>query len=116
MMSPRLTLKRQVAHGPRRPADAPKSTGSTVPTLDDVPGLLRDLFPNLGRGGLRRCLQRHGISRLPVFVRSRDAAEIPQNHVTLKILCALSEANGFEHFSSGFCPPIRIFRPSGKGW
>ena len=33
--------------------------------LDDVLGCLRDTIPNLSRSALHRCLQRHGISRLP---------------------------------------------------
>ena len=37
----------------------------TLLPLDDVPGCLRDTIPNLGRSALHRCLQRHGISRLP---------------------------------------------------
>jgi hypothetical protein len=34
--------------------------------LDDVLGCLRDTIPNLSRSALHRCLQRRGISRLPV--------------------------------------------------
>src|SRR3978361_803576 len=33
--------------------------------LDDVLGCLRDTIPRLSRSALHRCLQRHGISRLP---------------------------------------------------
>jgi hypothetical protein len=33
---------------------------------DDVLGCLRDTIPNVSRSALHRCLQRHGISRLPV--------------------------------------------------
>ncbi len=33
--------------------------------LDDVLSCLRDTIPNLTRSALHRCLQRHGISRLP---------------------------------------------------
>src|SRR3546814_15903083 len=33
--------------------------------LDDVFIALKDLIPNLTRSSLHRCLQRHGISRLP---------------------------------------------------
>src|SRR3979409_340385 len=38
----------------------------TLLPLDDVRGCLRDTIPNLSRSALHRCLQRHGISRLPV--------------------------------------------------
>jgi hypothetical protein len=37
----------------------------TLLPLDDVMGCLRDAIPNLTRSALHRCLQRHGISRLP---------------------------------------------------
>lgn len=38
----------------------------TLLPLDDVLGCLRDTIPKLSRSALHRCLQRHGISRLPV--------------------------------------------------
>jgi len=38
----------------------------TLLPLDDVLGCQRDTIPNLSRSALHRCLQRHGISRLPV--------------------------------------------------
>jgi hypothetical protein len=38
----------------------------TLLPLDDVLGCLRDTIPNLSRSALHRCLQRHGVSRLPV--------------------------------------------------
>lgn len=38
----------------------------TLLPLDDVLGCLRETIPNLSRSALHRCLQRHGISRLPV--------------------------------------------------
>jgi len=37
----------------------------TLRPLDDVLGCLKDTIPNLSRSALHRCLQRHGISRLP---------------------------------------------------
>jgi transposase InsO family protein len=37
----------------------------TLLPLDDVLGCLRDTIPKLSRSALHRCLQRHGISRLP---------------------------------------------------
>src|SRR5208282_4976945 len=38
----------------------------TLLPLDDVLGCLKDTIPNLSRSALHRCLQRHGISRLPL--------------------------------------------------
>ena len=38
----------------------------TLLPLDDVLGCLKDAIPNLSRSALHRCLQRHGVSRLPV--------------------------------------------------
>src|ERR687890_758181 len=37
----------------------------TLLPLDDVLGCLRETIPTLSRSALHRCLQRHGISRLP---------------------------------------------------
>lgn len=37
----------------------------TLLPLDDVLGCLKDSIPNLSLSALHRCLQRHGISRLP---------------------------------------------------
>jgi hypothetical protein len=37
----------------------------TLLPLDDVLGCLRETIPRLTRSALHRCLQRHGISRLP---------------------------------------------------
>src|ERR671916_723822 len=37
----------------------------TLLPLDDVLGCLRETIPKLTRSALHRCLQRHGISRLP---------------------------------------------------
>ena len=37
----------------------------TLMPLDDVLGCLRDSIPKLTRSSLHRCLERHGISRLP---------------------------------------------------
>jgi transposase-like protein len=37
----------------------------TLLPLDDVLGCLKDAIPNLSRSALHRCLQRHGVSRLP---------------------------------------------------
>ena len=38
----------------------------TLLPLDDVLGCLKEPIPNLSRSALHRCLQRHGISRLPI--------------------------------------------------
>lgn len=61
--------------GPRRPRSTKLSEVEqaavvemrrrTLMPLDDVLGYLRQTIPQLSRGALRRCLVRHGISRLP---------------------------------------------------
>jgi hypothetical protein len=38
----------------------------TLLPLDDLLGCLKDAIPNLSRSALHHCLQRHGVSRLPV--------------------------------------------------
>jgi hypothetical protein len=44
----------------------------TLLALDDVMGCLKDTIPTLSRSALHRCLQRHGISRLPKAEDSRS--------------------------------------------
>jgi transposase-like protein len=44
----------------------------TLLPLDDVLGCLRQTIPALSRSALHRCLQRHGISRLPKSDKSED--------------------------------------------
>ncbi|MET3524503.1 hypothetical protein ABID25_006374 [Mesorhizobium abyssinicae] len=51
----------------------------TLLPLDDVLGCLRDTIPNLSRSALHRCLQRHGISRLPVEAVKDQARQCPRN-------------------------------------
>ena len=48
----------------------------TLLPLEDVLGCLRDTIPNLSRSALHRCLQRHGISRLPVET-NREGPVLP---------------------------------------
>ena len=48
----------------------------TLLPLDDVMGALRDTIPNLSRSALHRCLQRHGISRLPKAETGRYAGKV----------------------------------------
>ena len=64
--------------------------------LDDVLGCLRDTIPNLSRSALHRCLQRHGISRLPVEETKEQrkrfkAYEIGYVHIDS---CELRHADG----------------------
>jgi hypothetical protein len=40
--------------------------------LDDVYVALKDVIPHLTRSSLHRCLQRHGISRLPKADREKS--------------------------------------------
>jgi transposase InsO family protein len=61
--------------GPRRPRSSVLTEAEevivvefrrrTLLPLDDVLGCLRETIPTLSRSALHRCLQRHGISRLP---------------------------------------------------
>ena len=44
----------------------------TLLPLDDILGSLRDAIPTLSRSALHRCLQRHGISRLPKTEESQS--------------------------------------------
>jgi len=68
----------------------------TLLPLDDVLGCLRDSIPNLSRSALHRCLQRHGISRLPV----EEATEKRKRFKTYEIgyvhidSCELRHADG----------------------
>jgi len=68
----------------------------TLLPLDDVLGCLRDTIPNLSRSALHRCLQRHGISRLP----KDETAETRKRFKTYEIgyvhidSCELRHADG----------------------
>ena len=68
----------------------------TLLPLDDVLGCLKDTVPNLSRSALHRCLQRHGISRLPV----EETAEKRKRFKTYEIgyvhidSCELRHADG----------------------
>src|ERR1700761_2009570 len=68
----------------------------TLLPLDDVLGCLRDTIPNLSRSALHRCLQRHGISRLP----AAETAQTRKRFKTYEIgsvhidSCALRHADG----------------------
>lgn len=48
--------------------------------LDDVYITLKDVIPHLTRSSLRRCLQRHGISRLPKAGRGAVRRKIYAGH------------------------------------
>jgi transposase-like protein len=68
----------------------------TLLPLDDILGSLRDTIPNLSRSALHRCLQRHGISRLP----ATEAGEKRKQFKTYDIgyvhidSCELNHADG----------------------
>jgi transposase-like protein len=68
----------------------------TMLPLDDVLGCLKDTIPILSRSALHRCLQRHGISRLPV----EETAEKRKRFKTYEIgyvhidSCELRHADG----------------------
>jgi transposase-like protein len=65
----------------------------TLLPLDDVLGCLKDTIPTLSRSALHRCLQRHGISRLP-------AGEAAQKHKRFKT-CEI----GYVTSTAANCPP-----------
>lgn len=56
---------RSTVLSPTEEAMVVESRRRTLLSLDDVMGCLRDAIPKLTRSALHRCLQRHGISRLP---------------------------------------------------
>lgn len=68
----------------------------TLLALDDVMGCLKDTIPNLSRSALHRCLQRHGISRLP----KAETAEARKRFKTYEIgyvhidSCEIRHADG----------------------
>jgi transposase-like protein len=72
----------------------------TLLPLDDVLGCLRETIPRLSRSALHRCLQRHGISRLPI---SEDTEAKPGRFAETKIgyvhidVCELRCAEGKVH-------------------
>jgi transposase-like protein len=96
--------------GPRRPTSTVLSCAEeavivefrrrTLLPLDDVLGCLRESIPSLTRSSLHRCLQRHGISRLPATQQAATAkgrfapAEIGYVHVDS---CELRLADGKLH-------------------
>ena len=71
----RRTSTTDAAMGPKNPRSTVLTTAEkaiivefrrrTLLPLDDMLGCLRDTISNLSRSALHRCLQRHGISRLP---------------------------------------------------
>jgi transposase len=69
----------------------------TLLPLDDVMGCLREAIPKLSRSALHRCLQRHGISRLPrdeeATSKRKRFAETTIGYVHIDI-CELRLAEG----------------------
>jgi transposase InsO family protein len=69
----------------------------TLLPLDDVLGCLRETIPELSRSALHRCLQRHGISRLPQgdekASKRRRFAETAIGYVHIDV-CELRLAEG----------------------
>jgi hypothetical protein len=84
--------------------------------LDDVLGCLRGTIPTLSRIALRRCLQRHGISRLPQGKESAskrrrsaettigyvhvDVCELRLSEVRLHMFLAIDRVSKFAHVAS----------------
>src|SRR5215213_6461716 len=68
----------------------------TLLPLDDGLGCLRETIPRLSRSALHRCLQRHGISRLPATEKAHKGKrfktyEIGYVHIDS---CELRHAGG----------------------
>ena len=71
----------------------------TLLPLDDVMGCLRDQIPKLTRSSLHRCLERHGISRLPAsetMTKRGRFAETTIGYVHIDS-CELRHADGKIH-------------------
>src|ERR671921_2886586 len=72
----------------------------TLLPLDDVLGCLRESIPRLTRSALHRCLERHGISRLP---RDEEASSKGKRFAQTRIgyvhidSCELRSAEGKVH-------------------
>ncbi len=72
----------------------------TLLPLDDVLGCLRESIPRLTRSALHRCLERHGISRLP---RDEEASSKRKRFAETRIgyvhidSCELRSAEGKVH-------------------
>src|SRR5215217_3324025 len=96
--------------GPRRPRSTVLTEAEeaivvefrrrTLPPLDDVLGRLREAVPKLSRSALHRCLERHGISRLPrdpeKASKRRRFAETAIGYVHFDV-CELRLAEGKLH-------------------
>ena len=72
---------------------------TTLLPLDDVLGCLRETHPQaLSRSALHRCLQRHGISRLPEARRRRPSASASprptRSATSTSTVCELRHADG----------------------
>ena len=69
----------------------------TLLPLDDIMGCLREAIPKLSRSALHRCLERHGISRLPrdeeATSKRKRFAEVTIGYVHIDI-CELRLAEG----------------------
>src|SRR5882724_3387356 len=74
----------------------------TLLPLDDVLGCLRDTIPNLSRSALHRCLQRHGISRLPA-PRPKDCGRQPRRSARWWRRSALRKPSASRRNSSRAC-------------
>ena len=76
-------------------------------SLDDVFVALKDVIPHLTRSSLHRCLQRHGISRLPKADREKPkrfkAYEIGYFHIDI---AELRHEGGKAHCSSRSTAPL----------
>ena len=111
--------------GPRRPRSTVLTEAEeaaviefrrrTLLPLDDVLGCLRESIPRLTRSALHRCLQRHGISRLP---RDQTASSKCKRFAETRIgyvhvdSCELRSAEGKVHMflATASCLQVRLRR------
>ena len=71
----------------------------TLLPLDDVMGCLRDSIPKLTRSSLHRCLERHGISRLPASETKTKRGRFAETTIGYVHIdsCELRHADGKLH-------------------
>ena len=99
--------------------------------MDDVLGCLKDTIPNLSRSALHRCLQRHGISRLPAGETTEkrkrfktyeigyvhiDSCELRHADGKLVMFLAIDRVSKFTYVEFHDTPARWKARPSSGTW
>jgi hypothetical protein len=104
----------------------------TLLPLDDCLYALQATIPHLTRSSLHRCLQRHGISRLPEVAGDKparqpfkqypigyfhvDIAEVRTEEGKLHLFVAVDRTSKFALRSYTAPPPLKLRRPSWRHW